>query len=91
MRLRRFVNLQFKKKFGKNVHEVAQSLTPESRTVYVDNDRCKSSCAHAARRLVLVWVAPSLHRPPKARVWTEGLAGSSFNWMGPGPVINEAT
>jgi len=45
MRLRRFVNLHFKKKFGKNVLEVAQSLTPESRTVYVDNDRCRAACS----------------------------------------------
>jgi S-adenosyl methyltransferase len=29
-----------------NTHEVAQSLAPESRIVYVDNDRCKSGCAH---------------------------------------------
>jgi hypothetical protein len=29
-----------------NVHEVAQSTAPASRVVYVDNDRCKSGCAH---------------------------------------------
>jgi len=32
-----------------SVHEVAQSHAPESRIVYVDNDRCKSSCVHACR------------------------------------------
>ena len=32
-----------------NTHEVAQSVTPASRVVYVDNDRCKSGCAHASR------------------------------------------
>lgn len=30
-----------------NVHEVAQAVVPDSRIVYVDNDRCKSGCAHA--------------------------------------------
>jgi S-adenosyl methyltransferase len=30
-----------------NTHEVAQRLAPDSRVVYVDNDRCKSGCAHA--------------------------------------------
>jgi S-adenosyl methyltransferase len=30
-----------------NVHEVAHAAAPESRIVYVDNDRCKSGCAHA--------------------------------------------
>jgi hypothetical protein len=29
-----------------NTHQVAQSVAPESRVVYVDNDRCKSGCAH---------------------------------------------
>jgi hypothetical protein len=29
-----------------NTHEIAQAITPESRIVYVDNDRCKSGCAH---------------------------------------------
>ena len=29
-----------------NTHQVAQSVAPESRIVYVDNDRCKSGCAH---------------------------------------------
>jgi hypothetical protein len=30
-----------------NTHEVAQSVAPESRIVYVDNDRFKSDCLHA--------------------------------------------
>jgi hypothetical protein len=30
-----------------NVHEVAAQVAPDARVVYVDNDRCKSSCAHA--------------------------------------------
>jgi len=32
---------------GDNTHEVAQRAAPEARVVYVDNDRCKSGCAHA--------------------------------------------
>jgi hypothetical protein len=30
-----------------NTHEVAQRVAPSSRIVYVDNDRCKSGCAHS--------------------------------------------
>jgi hypothetical protein len=30
-----------------NTHEVAQLVAPESRIVYVNNDHCKSGCAHA--------------------------------------------
>jgi hypothetical protein len=30
-----------------NMHEVAQAINPAARVVYVDNDRCKSGCAHA--------------------------------------------
>jgi 8-oxo-dGTP pyrophosphatase MutT (NUDIX family) len=30
-----------------NTHQIAQRLAPESRIVYVDNDRCKSGCVHA--------------------------------------------
>jgi hypothetical protein len=30
-----------------NTHEVAQQVAPRARVVYVDNDRCKSGCAHA--------------------------------------------
>jgi S-adenosyl methyltransferase len=32
-----------------SVHEVAQQAAPSSRVVYVDNDRCKSGCAHVRR------------------------------------------
>jgi hypothetical protein len=35
---------------GDNTHEVAQRAAPDSRVVYVDNDRCKSGCAHARGR-----------------------------------------
>jgi hypothetical protein len=30
-----------------NMHEITQRIAPESRVVYVDNDRCKSGCVHA--------------------------------------------
>jgi S-adenosyl methyltransferase len=30
-----------------NTHEIAQAVNPAARVVYVDNDRCKSGCAHA--------------------------------------------
>ena len=33
-----------------NTHEVAQRAAPDSRVVYVDNDHCKSGCAHARGR-----------------------------------------
>ena len=29
-----------------NTHEVAQAIAPQSRVMYVDNDRCKSGCTH---------------------------------------------
>jgi hypothetical protein len=32
-----------------NVHEIVQQVIPGARVVYVDNDRCKSGCAHAER------------------------------------------
>jgi hypothetical protein len=32
-----------------NTHEVAQGVAPESRIVYVDNDRCKLDCVHVRR------------------------------------------
>jgi hypothetical protein len=28
------------------VHEIAQRIEPATRVVYLDNDRCKSGCAH---------------------------------------------
>jgi hypothetical protein len=33
-----------------NTHEVAQAAAPGTRVVYVDNDHCKSGCAHARGR-----------------------------------------
>ena len=31
------------------MHVIAQAAAAGSRVVYVDNDRCKSGCAHATR------------------------------------------
>jgi hypothetical protein len=31
-----------------NTHEVAQGIAPEAKVVYVDNDHCKSGCAHTS-------------------------------------------
>ena len=30
-----------------NVHQVAQNVNPDATVIYVDNDHCKSGCAHA--------------------------------------------
>jgi hypothetical protein len=40
----------------RNTHEVAQEIAPASKVVYVDNDRCKSGCAHAFRLESGSWV-----------------------------------
>lgn len=38
-----------------NVHQVAQSVAPDARIVYVDNDRDKSGCVHAVRSTRSDW------------------------------------
>ncbi len=30
-----------------NTHDIARQVDPQSRVAYVDNDRCKSGCAHS--------------------------------------------
>lgn len=44
--IRQFLDIGSGLPSASNVHEVAQDIAPESRVVYVDNDRCKSGCAH---------------------------------------------
>jgi len=45
-----------------NVHQVAQAAEPSSRIVYVDNDHCKSGCAHARQAVeVACFVSCSIH------------------------------
>ena len=45
--IRQFLDVGTGLPTGNSVHEVAQRIRPSSRVVYVDNDRCKSGCAHA--------------------------------------------
>jgi hypothetical protein len=45
--IRQFLDIGTGLPSANNTHEVAQRAAPESRVAYVDNDRCKSSCAHA--------------------------------------------
>jgi S-adenosyl methyltransferase len=47
--IRQFLDVGTGLPSANNTHEVAQAAAPESRVVYVDNDRCKSGCAHACR------------------------------------------
>jgi hypothetical protein len=49
--IRQFLDISTGLPSAGNTHEVAQWVAPESRIVYVDNDRCKSGCAHAPRLL----------------------------------------
>jgi hypothetical protein len=45
--IRQFLDIGTGIPTANNTHEVAQSVAPAARVVYVDNDRCKSGCAHA--------------------------------------------
>ena len=45
--IRQFLDIGTGLPSSNNTHEVAQCAAPESRIVYVDNDHCKSGCAHA--------------------------------------------
>ena len=47
--VRQFLDIGSGPPTASNVHQVTQEIAPESRVVYVDNDRCKSGCAHARR------------------------------------------
>jgi hypothetical protein len=54
-----------------SVHEVAQQVAPSSRVVYVDNDRCKSGCAHAPSRSdCLATAFFSIPQPPACHLRT---------------------
>jgi hypothetical protein len=44
--VRQFLNIGTGLPNANNAHEVAQRFLPESRIVYVENDRCTSGCAH---------------------------------------------
>jgi hypothetical protein len=45
--IRQFLDIGTGIPTANNTHEVAQSVAPAARVVYVDNDRYKSGCAHA--------------------------------------------
>ncbi|MGH3207271.1 MAG: SAM-dependent methyltransferase [Trebonia sp.] len=45
--IRQFLDIGTGLPAADNTHEVSQSIAPESKVVYVDNDRCKPGCAHA--------------------------------------------
>jgi hypothetical protein len=45
--IRQFLDISTGIPSANNTHQVVQTIAPESRIVYVDNDRCKSGCAHA--------------------------------------------
>ena len=47
--IRQFLDIGTGLPSSDNTHEVAQSIAPESRVVYVDNDRCNSGCTHARK------------------------------------------
>jgi hypothetical protein len=53
--IRQFLDIGTGLPTANNTHEVAQRVTPQARVVYVDNDRCKSGCAHATP-----WLPPPL-------------------------------
>ena len=45
--IRRFIDIGTGIPSAGNVHEIAGQVAPGARVVYVDNDCCKSGCAHA--------------------------------------------
>src|ERR1022692_1613185 len=45
--IRQFLDVGTGLPSANNTHEVAQAVLPQARVVWVDNDRCKSGCAHA--------------------------------------------
>jgi hypothetical protein len=55
-----------------NVHEIAQAVAPSSRVVYVDNDRCKSGCAHRRWASQLTGCCPVSPATPRVgiAVWS---------------------
>jgi S-adenosyl methyltransferase len=48
--IRQFLDIGTGLPSANNTHQVAQAVAPDSRIVYVDNDRCKSGCAHTRLR-----------------------------------------
>jgi hypothetical protein len=48
--IRQFLDIGTGLPTADNTHELAQRIVPEARIAYVDNDRCKSGCAHTLGR-----------------------------------------
>ena len=48
--IRQFLDIGTGLPTNENTHQIAQSIAAESKIVYVDNDPCKSGCAHAQGR-----------------------------------------
>jgi hypothetical protein len=48
--IRQFLDIGAGLPTSPNVHEIAHHADPDARVVYVDNDHCKSGCAHARDR-----------------------------------------
>ena len=57
--IRQFLDIGTGIPAANNTYEVAQRAAPSARVVYVDNDRCKSGCAHAG----VPYGGPVLPRP----------------------------
>jgi hypothetical protein len=49
--IRQFLDIGTGIPAASNTHEVAQSVAPDCRVVYVDYDRCKSGCAQSPTQM----------------------------------------
>ena len=54
--IRQFLDIGTGLPSANNMHEVAQAIAPQARVMYVDNDHCKSGCAHARRASAGRWM-----------------------------------
>jgi len=54
-----------------NVHEVAAQIAPVTRVAYVDNDHCKSGCAHAGTTVAVPCCSAPVPGMPVARCRSE--------------------
>ena len=72
--LRQFLDIGTGIPAAGNTHEVAQQVAPDARVVYVDNDRCKSSCAHTCRTSQGVWSGNAQPVPGRSH-WADQASG----------------
>lgn len=69
-----------------NTHEVAQSVAPESRIVYVDNDRSKPGCSHACQAGQDACDPAGIavpEQPPRVTCLAVGMAGGQLDRASP--------